>query len=167
MQDDGNGKRGLERLRAIVENQAAEGEPAATLRYDDAARVMEEIEEGAVALPRTADGSAIRPGMEVYDPLGAAYTVDLVSFGEEGEQLRVMDALGVLHFWSCDEDVYARRPDSWERLENDAKKGSACAFWGSRDGKCLRCELNQASERCERDARIDLVARAKRLAGVE
>lgn len=57
------------------------------------------------------------------------------------------------------------RPDSWERLEEDAKKGN-CEYLGRSQSSCDGCYLNGKSA-CDEYVRIDLVRRAKALAEKE
>ena len=62
-------------------------------------------------------------------------------------------------------------PDSWEKLEEDAKVEAcdyACAPWDEYGGGFLCCECRfQKSKSCQQAMIIDMIARAKRLAGVE
>lgn len=57
------------------------------------------------------------------------------------------------------------RPDSWERLEEDAEKGN-CEYLGRSQSSCDGCYLNGKSA-CDEYVRIDLVRRAKALAEKE
>lgn len=70
---------------------------------------------------------------------------------------------GVRHF-KCDP------PDSWEKLEDDMKKWS-CPYFGI-DQDAVSCDdcphgLKQTSNACWLNARLDMTARAKKLAGIE
>ena len=56
-------------------------------------------------------------------------------------------------------------PDSWERLEKDAKKGN-CEYLGRSQSSCDGCYLNGKSA-CDEYVRIDLIRRAKALAKKE
>lgn len=57
------------------------------------------------------------------------------------------------------------QPDSWERLEKDAKKGN-CEYLGRSQSSCDGCYLNGKSA-CDEYVRIDLIRRAKALAEKE
>lgn len=57
------------------------------------------------------------------------------------------------------------RHDSWERLEEDAKKGN-CEYLGRSQSSCDGCYLNGKSA-CDEYVRIDLIRRAKVLAEKE
>lgn len=61
-------------------------------------------------------------------------------------------------------------PDSWEKLEEDAKVEAcdyACAPWDEYGGfLCCECRF-QKSESCQQAMIIDMIARAKKLAGIE
>lgn len=72
--------------------------------------------------------------------------------------------------WDFAKKVTHEQPDSWERLEEDARK-TACAYAPAprdEDGlaMCDGCPF-QKSESCDNEMAIDLVKRAKKLAGVE
>lgn len=61
------------------------------------------------------------------------------------------------------------RPDSWERLEEDAEK-EACDYFGvecDEDKGCSGCPHLHEGRDCTIDMQADLVRRAKALAGVE
>lgn len=63
-------------------------------------------------------------------------------------------------------------PDSWEKIEEDAEKTACCYFYGPEEKdivSCMDCKhSHQATGRpCRVSMQIDLVKRAKRLAGVE
>lgn len=61
-------------------------------------------------------------------------------------------------------------PDSWEKLEDDATQQS-CAYFGM-DRTTASCDdcphgWEQTGRACWRNARLDILARAKKLAGIE
>ena len=56
-------------------------------------------------------------------------------------------------------------PDSWERLEKDAAKG-ACAYFGSNEFSCKECHFFGREHDCSGLMAMDIVRRAKALAGV-
>lgn len=64
--------------------------------------------------------------------------------------------------WSVTRGQLTReRPDSWERLEEDAN-AAACIYFGASSKYCESCEHN--SWECAYDKARDLVRRAKKLA---
>lgn len=56
------------------------------------------------------------------------------------------------------------KPDSWERLEEDARK-TTCGYFG-RSGLCVDCPAIAISKACNVAKSKDIVRRAKELAGV-
>ena len=63
------------------------------------------------------------------------------------------------------------RPDSWEKLEEDAKGQDACAYFGidtaiTSCGDCPHGGIH-ANGTCWQSACLDMIARAKKLAGIE
>lgn len=64
-----------------------------------------------------------------------------------------------------------REPDSWEKLSEDALKGP-CTYFGVLEDKCVTCincrqSWKATGRQCMVNMQIDLMKRAKRLAGVE
>lgn len=57
------------------------------------------------------------------------------------------------------------RPDSWELLEGDARK-SACMYFAPHVEGCDGCPVKQSGKSCNIAKDLDLVRRAKKLAGV-
>lgn len=61
-------------------------------------------------------------------------------------------------------------PDSWEKLEEDAKQ-RICAYFGvdKENASCEDCPYGstQTGRLCWRNASLDMIARAKKLAGIE
>lgn len=62
------------------------------------------------------------------------------------------------------------QPDSWEKLEEDARKQS-CSYFGLDlpPALCDDCQHGwmQTGRACWQNARLDMIARAKKLAGIE
>lgn len=56
--------------------------------------------------------------------------------------------------------------DSWEKLEKDAM-GKACELAGSGNLRCGDCEWGKEDIGCQAMARLEILKRAKKLAGVE
>lgn len=57
------------------------------------------------------------------------------------------------------------RPDSWERLEEDASKDTCVYFGGTGHFDCSECSSGGVN--CFRRMKLDIIRRAKALAGVE
>lgn len=125
-------------------------------------------------LPLDADGEPIRIGDIVYrDGYPEPLEVDLIYDGSTGYcTLRLKDSAGI--YTSADVPRLSHkkpeRPDSWEKLEEDARK-TACNYAPAprnEDGliTCDGCPFEK-SESCGNEMMIDLVERAKKLAGIE
>ena len=65
-------------------------------------------------------------------------------------------------YWLRPDQLTHERPDSWERLEEDANV-AVCAYFGTSVKDCESCDHN--SWECSYDKARDLVRRAKELAG--
>ena len=112
------------------------------------------------------DGVPIEVGDTVYKADGSAYTVELVLRGKDGKGLnvRILSKAGDV-YGVRDEDLTHEEPESWERLEEDAAKG-ACAYFGSSEFSCKECLYFGREHDCSGLMAMDIVARAKALAGV-
>ena len=130
-----------------------------------------------MGLPLDADGIAIRPGDKIYfcgDPEGFAlkciavgcspYPVEFVDWEETGTTA-----------WEEGSAFTHRQPnpeqaDSWEKLEEDTRKQS-CSYFGLDlpPALCDDCPhgSRQTGRACWQNARLDMIARAKKLAGIE
>lgn len=121
-----------------------------------------------------ADGAPIAVGDIVYrDDDPEPLQVDLIYAGTTGYcTVRLKDSAGI--YTSADAPRLSHKkpepPDSWENLEKDARK-TACAYAPAprnEDGltTCDGCPFLK-SESCSNEMTIDLVERAKKLAGIE
>lgn len=122
-----------------------------------------------------------RPAPKVLDADGAPIEVgDMVYCNGEDEPLRVSHITDSTKVTLIDDHasyfpvnpsrLSHERPDSWEKLEKDARK-TACDYAPAprdEDGltTCDGCRF-QKSESCSNEMTIDLVERAKKLAGIE
>lgn len=122
-----------------------------------------------------------RPAPEVLDADGAPIKVgDTVYCDGEDEPLRVSHITDSIKVTLIDDHasyytvkpsrLSHERPDSWERLEEDARK-TACNYAPAprnEDGltTCDGCRF-QKSESCGNEMTLDVVERAKKLAGIE
>ena len=106
-----------------------------------------------------ADGVEIKVGDTVWHAYGSEWLVEeLNRYGVrcfDGAKRRTFSPTFLTH----------TRPESWERLEEDAKKGN-CEYLGRSQSSCDGCCLNGKSA-CDEYVRIDLVRRAKALAEKE
>ena len=99
---------------------------------------------------------------EVVDPRSGRLggSVEIVSPG-------TMDGSGPgpVSTWFRPDDLTHERHDSWERLAEDAAKG-ACAYFGSSEFSCKECHSFGREHDCSGLMAMDIVRRAKALAGV-
>ena len=108
-----------------------------------------------------ADGAPIEVGDTVYfvGGSGARYAVKDIDFKPDGAFVGIIDE-GRYSATVNPESLTHERPDSWERLEEDARKGSMCY---ARNILGINIRKTTTSEDNEAFAR-DLVSRAKALA---
>ena len=128
-------------------------------------------------LPVDADGIAIRPGDKIYfngDPesetikciaVGCSpYPVEFTDWEETGTTAWE-EGLAFTH-----RQPNPEQGDSWEKLEEDAMKPS-CEYFdiGPGNASCDDCPHGprQTGRTCWQSARRDILARAKKLAGIE
>ena len=121
-----------------------------------------------------------RPAPKVLDADGVEVkegdTVWLKGEPIEYKVAIVIDGLAYLTFKTRNGDnstvtAYPRNlthtpPDSWERLEEDAAK-SDCDFFGRDVSDCDRCPARESTLSCGQSKSLDIIRRAKALAGVE
>lgn len=124
-------------------------------------------------LPLDADGVPIRIGetlfIEIDGDIFSGEVNEMASKGEDGWSISLdnTDAFSPKSFSH-------KPPDSWEKLEEDARKQTTCDYACSNihaledfdhivNGCCSFNDCNK----CAQTMALDLIARAKRLAGVE
>ncbi len=109
------------------------------------------------------DGKAIEPGEVVWGEDGLSWLVTGFRW-DNGDHVVEATALGetkqLKPGWLTHEE-----PESWERLEEDAAKG-ACAYFGSNEFSCKECHFFGREHDCSGLMAMDIVRRAKALAGV-
>lgn len=128
-------------------------------------------------LPVDADGIAIRPGDKIYfsgDPEGFALKCIAVGWPPCPVEFVDWEETGTTA-WEEGSAFTHRQPnpepaDSWEKLEEDTRKQS-CSYFGL-DLPPALCEdcphgSRQTGRACWQNARLDMIARAKKLAGIE
>ena len=128
-------------------------------------------------LPVDADGVAIRPGDKIYfngDHEGFALKciavgcspcpVEFVDWEETGTTAWE-EGLAFTHRQPTSKSV-----DSWERLEEDARQ-RVCSYFGidQDTASCDDCPhgSSRTGRTCWQNASLDMIARAKKLAGIE
>lgn len=115
-----------------------------------------------------ADGVEIKLGDTVYDTKGEGHIVKEVYFDDDESHEHTVwfgeFKSGIPVVYIADQLTHTR-PDSWERLEEDAEKGN-CEYLGRSQSSCDGCYLNGKSA-CDEYVRIDLIRRAKALAEKE
>lgn len=128
-------------------------------------------------LPLNADGIAIRPGDKIYfcgDPEDFALKCIAVGWPPCPVEFVDWEETGTTA-WEEGSAFTHRQPnheqaDSLEKLEEDAKKHS-CEYFGigSDNASCDDCPYGsrQTGRACWQNARLDMIARAKKLAGIE
>lgn len=150
-------KTGVARLRQAIENQRDAGEACFTLPIGEAAAICDECEDelGAlswakgVPVPVDADGNVVPLDTEkLYTDDGEMVRVDSISHGARLWHVKRMHSDKT--YWL--DSLHLRRPDSWERLEEDVNLG--CRDY------CERYRL----EECEYNVRAHMLERAKALA---
>lgn len=109
------------------------------------------------------DGVPIEPGDVVWGEDGLDWLVTGFRW-DNGDHVVEATAMGetkqLKPGWLTHEE-----PESWERLEEDAAKG-ACAYFGSSEFSCKECHFFGREHDCSGLMAMDIVARAKALAGV-
>lgn len=122
-----------------------------------------------------ADGVEIKVGDTVWDikdPHGFEMTVDRIELDALGHVRTLCEKPSPSSLSIHPNRLTHTRPDSWERLEEDACN-SICGYFGKGVSECDDCPANAIAansdefECCERAVKLDIVRRAKRLAGIE
>ena len=121
-----------------------------------------------------ADGVEIKVGDTVWHRSGFGHGV-VTSIDEDSLMGTVRYVDGSMEFIDVARYLTHTRPDSWERLEEDAKKG-VCEYAGayrksgtidSHECDGCRFDTDGYDPTCEQQMGLDLSRRAKALAGVE
>lgn len=123
-------------------------------------------------LPLDADGEPIRIGDVLYSS-GNEFRVVNITVKENEVCVAVYADDGTFCPWVNPKYLSRKKPeqaDSWEKLEEDARKTACDYALAPRDEDgittCDGCRF-QKSESCGNEMTIDLVERAKKLAGIE
>ena len=126
-------------------------------------------DDSYMKLPLDADGVPIRIGDTVYTRDAEEYNVRGIYALADGYSISVVP-LGRTCFLSMEPEGLTHRAtdsaDSWEKLEEDAKK-DACELAGKGGSDdCIGCKWFPRSN-CNEMARLEILKRAKKLAGIE
>lgn len=121
-------------------------------------------------LPVDADGVPIRIGDVVYGNPGIAWTVVCLRMSKLGCKVEMEN----MPFLRNPDELSHKKPDplepepddSWEKLEKDVM-GRACELAGSGNLRCGDCEWGKEGIGCQAMARLEILKRAKKLAGIE
>lgn len=167
--------KGIKRFRQAIKNQRDLGNGEFRLTYHDAEEIAAEIEDelaqlawaNGVPVPVDADGNVV--------PLTTK-----VMYTNRGQKIELREFYllhsvlsggfvwrAIRHVGNSVKDLkldflHLHRPDSWERLEEDAVKG-VCDYFDH--NSCLKCPgFNHASHSCDKARAQDIVRRAKALA---
>lgn len=119
-------------------------------------------------LPVDADGEPIRIGDEVNVD-GVAMTVLGYRLHDDMLLLVAKDKKSGFFFTSEPSRVCHFKPvqpDSWDKLEK-AAMGRACELAGSGHFRCGDCKWGKEGIGCQAMARLEILKRAKKLAGIE
>lgn len=174
--------KGIKRFRQAIKNQRDLGNGDFSLTYHDAEQIAAETEKEfeslswavGVPVPRDADGEVVPLTTKVmYTNRGQK--IELREFYLLHSVLRggfVWRAIH--HVGNSVEDLkldflHLRRPDSWERLEEDVEQfedgGTACEYFGSELTSCNECKSPcSIGANCRDGVARDVLRRAKALA---
>lgn len=137
---------------------------------DELRELADRIDRGMMELPKDADGEPICIGDAVWDvDDGMEFTVKSITL-YAGGAARVNAVTYGCDAHSSPDFLTHKRPDSWEKLEEDATQQS-CEYFGMdrTNASCEGCPhgWEQTGRSCWQNARLDMIARAKKLAGIE
>lgn len=124
--------------------------------------------------PRDANGEIIPLDTEtLYETDGQVFHVLAFRYSPKGREWFASGGYtGNKNGWCADTNrLLLAPPDSWEKLEEDAKMVKACDYaHAPRDEYgitvCRDCRF-QKSKSCRQEMILDIIARAKKLAGIE
>ena len=151
-------KKNMAKSRKVCESMA---EAASTSK-----RVLSEREKLILdRWPKFEDGECVWFGDAYIDTDGDANKVRAIEFDEGCTDLVGIESFHTGFF--AGERVKRPAPkDSWERLEEDAAK-SDCDYFGRDVSDCDRCPARESTLSCGQSKSLDIIRRAKALAGVE
>lgn len=128
--------------------------------------IADRIDAEMVELPKDMDGVPIHIGDTAYLYNGFKAKVKSIEFNQ-GEQT-VIFTVGCNGFYPPSAFTHTR-PDSWEKLDEDAEKTACDYALAPRDENglttCDGCRFQKGD--CYQEMMFDVLARAKKLAGIE
>lgn len=155
-----------------IANVAEWREKAAEL---DALRGAGRVVPEGVSWPRLGDGGPVRLGGEAWTREGERVRVVAVTHRGKAAVRPWGRTDGRGARWVPLASLLGERPDSWGRLMKDARK-CFVDYWVCGGIRCEECRATEGGARpferyectgCEEAMRLDLLARAERMAGVE
>ena len=149
------------------------------------ARLRERLNRGEnhdayMKLPLDGDGVPIRIGDTVWyvgcdvdipkdSPLKVAGFVTMYGASEIFIETQERPTVAIRPKWLTHRQP--EPPDSWEQLEEDMMRGATCAYFRSdkATANCFDClhGAEQSGTPCWKNERLDILKRAKKLAGIE
>ena len=109
-----------------------------------------------------ADGVEIKVG-DTVRRIGGTEEYEAVSVSAENVVLEYFDAHGLCGYLvASPDDLTHEQPDSWQRIEDDAKK-NACEVFHLGEEECGGCRF-EGEGSCEKELRLELVKRCRALA---
>lgn len=129
-------------------------------------------------LPLDADGEPICIGDEMSIEGKACRVIGYQEAFDHKTMLFIARDENAAHIWTLaadrhkhfKHDTKPEPPDSWEKLEEDAKQ-RICSYFGidQENTSCEDCPhgSSQTGRICGQNARLDILKRAKKLAGIE
>ena len=123
--------------------------------------IVDEIERDRTDSPKVldADGVEIKVGDTVY-VLGFGEPLTVKGFADDGRVLMSFHDENSLGYKPS--RLTHEQPDSWQRIEDDAKK-NACEVFHPGEEECDGCRF-EGEGNCEEELRLELVKRCKALA---
>lgn len=167
----------------VRENECLEKEKAELKAEIE--RLKSEVPGDCMKLPVDADGVPIEVGEVVYcfdkesgEPKAGFGPFRVIDYDPHAQAVLLRYEKGGVDrygnysesFESC-ELLTHRKPDSWEKLEEDSLK-DPCTYFGKLEDQsvsCLACPHghNTTGRNCGKNMKLDLIERAKKLAGIE
>ena len=128
-----------------------------------------------IETPKDAEGRVIPLDTEtLYETDGQVFHVLAFRYSPKESEWSVRGGYtGNKNGWCADTNrLLLAPPDSWEKIEEDAKKSACRYFYGPEEKdivSCMNCKYSSQStgRTCRVNMQIELVKRAKRLAGIE
>ena len=127
-----------------------------------------ENHDGYMKLPLDADGEPIRIGDEMNVD---SKCLTVIGYEMQENKLHLLAREDGAYLWTLDPAKYKHFKhdtaplDSWEKLEEDAKK-AICKIAGQKAfPSCAECKW--VGKECNKMARLEILKRAKKLAGIE